>query len=83
MRIAAAKAARDTRAAMGVKARIMVVKGLLGVDDAACLVYEADEERGRKTHVLLYEGDVRLAQAKALTSQRPLVGREGEAVELG
>ena len=25
-------------------------------------------------------GDVRLAQAKALTSQRPLVGREGEAV---
>ena len=61
----------------------MVVKGWLCVDEAAGLVSEADEERRRKTQVLYMRGDVRLAQAKALTSQRPLVGREGEAVELG
>ena len=41
LRIAAAKAARDTRAAMGVKARILVVKGLLGVK-----VREAADVRG-------------------------------------
>ena len=49
MRIAAAKAARDTRAAMGLKARIVVVKGLLSVDKAAGLVSEAvgKMKRGR------------------------------------